>query len=174
MANTARKAKADSAQKVVKSRKAAQPDVLRLEADQRIDVVDPWSLITPMAAEDIAAVVAAFDRNRLKDGLDVEPQQSNQTSTPFDERAEAARKRMQDLLSATPVVTDEPDLRVTRTSIKWPQREFDAVLENRVREIVRETLNEMLAGDTGAKLSAGIRRMVRREVEQLLALDRTA
>jgi hypothetical protein len=63
---------------------------------------------------------------------------------------------------------------VTRTSIKWPQREFDAVLENRVREIVRETLNEMLAGDTGAKLSAGIRRMVRREVEQLLALERSA
>jgi hypothetical protein len=188
MANTARKSKAESAQKTVKSRKAAKPDLLRLEADQRIDMDDPWSRIAPIAADDVAAISDAFERNRTTDttiaeriaSLEAELELSGQTAASdaqpaaSAERADAARHRIRELLSASPGATNGPDERVSRTAIRSTPREMDEALENHVREIVRETLNEMLAGDTGAKLSAGIRRMVRREVEQLLALERSA
>ena len=188
MARAARKPKVDSVQldtgaatKPKRNSRKKKPDVLILDDALRVEEPDRWDSLSALDAERVEQIAAAFALNKITGGSVEErimglaselaggsaefAESAEPTANP--EKIEAARLRMRELLA-----DGQPADKIGRAPIKWPQREFDAVLEARVREIVRATVQEMLGGETGQKLSAGIRRMVRREVEAQIALER--
>ena len=164
------------------SRKKKQ-EVLVLDDSVRIEEPDRWDHLSAVEADRVEQIAAAFALNKISGGSlqerikglasDLASGEGDyaETAPPSEdpEQIEAARQRMRELLGET-----APSERLSRASLIAPRQEFDTELEARLREIVRATVQEMLGGETGQKLSAGIRRMVRREVEAQIALERAS
>jgi len=140
-----------------------------LDADLRVDDDFDVTEIPAMDGEKVRLIAAAFARNK-SEGTEAEALKPAVDK----EKADAARQRMLELLNAAPSRTSGGDDRLSRGRISIEIRDIDAQIEQKLREIVRQTVQEMLGGETGQKLSSGIRRMVRREVEMMIALERAS
>ena len=140
-----------------------------LEPELRVDD-DRWEGLSVMDSDKVHLIAAAFASNRVFGETFAEDDE------PVDdkEKSETARQSMRNLINGEASASRGRDTRLGRASIAGARAPMDAAFDARLREIVRETVQEMFGTETGQKLSSGIRRMVRREIEMMIALERAS